>query len=297
MDKTILGFFVILLFVIITPLAYAQVSIGEKAVQRSVEVFINTEGEVHVKHTIAPTGTPKQVELINGTASNITVTDSDGQKQLFSMLNDSGVLVMPSNNELVVEYDLGDVLLQKDGVWTWNFRYLETTSFMFPSEVDLIFANKKPVYLGDKQGIACHGCQMTLEYSVNEPTVFKNVIWKNNEFDIELRSHAVLDEIVFDQPSKKITFDVSEENRTITAIIPLKLLWGPYEVFLDDEKIPLNDNINNGTHVWLIMKPDNVGKISIIGTTAIPEFPLVAPLAIGFLMIIVLPMIRKINRH
>jgi len=43
------------------------------------------------------------------------------------------------------------------------------------------------------------------------------------------------------------------------------------------------------------MKPDDSGSVSIIGTTVVPEFPLIAPLAVGFLMIVILPIIRKVN--
>jgi hypothetical protein len=73
------------------------------------------------------------------------------------------------------------------------------------------------------------------------------------------------------------------------------LLWEPYSVFLDDEKIFYHDYINNGTHVWVSMKPETSGEIIIIGTTVIPEFPIIAPLAVGFLMILVMPLMRKFN--
>jgi len=43
------------------------------------------------------------------------------------------------------------------------------------------------------------------------------------------------------------------------------------------------------------MKPVTSGEITIIGTTVIPEFPIIAPLAIGFLMILVVPLISKFN--
>jgi len=52
-----------------------------------------------------------------------------------------------------------------------------------------------------------------------------------------------------------------------------------------------------GTHVWLSMKPETVGEVSIIGTTVIPEFPIIAPLAIGFLMILIIPFTKKFNLH
>jgi hypothetical protein len=43
------------------------------------------------------------------------------------------------------------------------------------------------------------------------------------------------------------------------------------------------------------MKTDSPGEITIIGTTVIPEFPIIAPLAVGFLMILAMPLMRKFN--
>ncbi len=296
MNSKIFGILVILLIISIIPMADAQISIGEKAQQRSVEVIINSEGEVHVKHVVYSSNIPKQIELINGTVSNISVTNEQGEEKQFSVIGDNnGLLILPSDVDSVIEYDLEQVLSQIDGVWTWSFRYLELTSFIFPEEVDLIFVNERPVYFDEKKGITCHGCQMVLEYSINEPKIFKSVKWEDKEFVVEIRSHSNIGKFIFDQPTKSITFDVSEKNRFVTTIIPLELLWEPYLVYLDDEKIGQHKFNNNGTHVWLNMKPETTGEITIIGTTVIPEFPIIAPLAVGFLMILVVPLIRKFN--
>jgi hypothetical protein len=44
----------------------------------------------------------------------------------------------------------------------------------------------------------------------------------------------------------------------------------PYQVFLNGEKLFFHEYINNGTHVWLNMRPQDSGEVSIIGTI-IPE--------------------------
>jgi hypothetical protein len=296
MNTEIFGFLIILLIISIIPVADAQISIGEKAVQKSVEIIINSVGEVHVKHVVSPSNLPKDLELILGTVSNLSVTNKQGEEKIFSILGDNkGVLIETSKGDSIIEYDLDQVLSLKDSVWTWSFRYLESTSFVFPEEVDLIFANERPVYFDEKKGMTCHGCQMVLEYSINEPKNFKNVKWEDKEFVVEIRSHSNIDNFVFDQLTKSIIFDISEKNRFVTTIIPLELLWEPYSVFLDDEKIIQHKFNNNGTHVWLNIRPETTGEITIIGTTVIPEFPIIAPLAIGFLMILVVPLIRKFN--
>ena len=297
MKTEILGFLVILSLIVVIPIADAQISIGQKANQKSVEVIINSEGEVHVKHIVHKSSLPTDLELIYGTVSNVSVTNEEGDELLFSMNDDRTLLVQPSNEESIVEYDLEHALIQTNGVWTWSFRYLETTSFYFPDEVKLIFSNERPVYLDEKKGISCHGCQMVLEYSINESKILENVTWEDKEFEVEILTHSNIDNFVFDQPTRSISFDVSNENQFVTTIIPLELLWNPYVVFLDDEKIFFHEYNNDGTHVWLSLKPETSGIISIIGTTVIPEFPIIAPLAIGFLMILVLPFTRKFNLH
>ncbi|EIJ66230.1 hypothetical protein BD31_I0334 [Candidatus Nitrosopumilus salaria BD31] len=174
MKTKFFGLLVILLTISVIPVAEAQISFGEKAVQKSVEVTINSAGDVHVRHVIQSSNIPKQVELVYGTVSDIIVTNEQGEEQQFTVIGDNnGVLIMPSNEKSVLEYNIEDVLVQKDNVWTWNFRYLETTSFIFPEEVDVVYANDRTVFLDDKKGITCHGCQMLLEYTIDEPKKFK----------------------------------------------------------------------------------------------------------------------------
>lgn len=262
-----------MILVIAIPAAYAQgISIGEKAEQKSVEVVISSSDEIHVKHVIASSSSPRQVELINGIVTNLIVSDEEGKEKQFGIIGDNeSVMIYPSQENTIVEYDLGDVLFLKDNVWTWDFRYLETTSFIIPKEIDLIFVNNRPVYLGEKNGISCHGCQMILEYSIDEPKILKNINLEGKEFLIEIRTFAEINQFNFDQTTKSISFDVNGENQFVTAIIPLELVSRPYNVYMGDEKIFFHEYVNNGTHVWLNIRPDNSGNVSIIGTTDIND--------------------------
>jgi len=266
---SLLGILVILSLV---PIADAQISIGEKANQKSVDVIISPEGEVHVIHVVRSSNLPVDLDLIYGTVSNISVTNEQEEEGLFSINEDNTVLLLqPSDEELIIEYDLEGVLSEIDNVWTWDFRYLETTSFIIPESVDLIFVNERPVYLDDKKGISCHGCQTVLEYSIDEPKNIEYVNWKNKEIGVEIRTFAKIENFDFSESGKGISFKVNDANRFVTTVIPLELLSGPYEVFLNDEKIFFSKYINNGTHVWITMKPDIVGEISIIDPAIISE--------------------------
>ena len=262
-------FLIILALIIAIPTAYAQgISIGEKAEQKSVEVVISSSGEIHVKHVITSSNSPRQVELIKGTITNLTVADEKGNEKQFGIIGDNdGIMIYPSQENTIVEYDLGDILFLKDNVWMWDFRYLETTYFITPKDVDLIFVNDRPVYLGEKNGISCHGCQMILEYSIDEPKILENIKLEDKEFLIEIRTFAEINQFNFEQTTKSINFDVNGENQFITVIVPLELLSRPYNVYMGDEKIFFHEYINNGTHVWLNIRSDNSGNVSIIGTT------------------------------
>ena len=69
---------------------------------------------------------------------------------------------------------------------------------------------------------------------------------------------------------KGINFEVLGKNSFVTTIVPIDFLAEPYQILLDEEKILFHEYINNGTHVWLNMKPQNSGEVSIIGTV-VPE--------------------------
>ena len=292
----ILGFLLILFLISVIPIADAQLFIGEKAKQKSVEIIINLEGEVNAKHVIVSSNSPSQVELIEGTVSNLVVTNEQGEEKEFVVVGDkNGAMIFPSQGNSIIEYNLDNVLSQKDNLWTWDFEYSETISFIMPEEVDLVFVNQSPVFLGEKNGIACHGCKMVLEYPINELKNINQVNWEDKEFLVETRTLAEIENFDFDWLNKQISFKINGKNQFVTTVIPLELLWKPYTILLDGERISYHEFINNGTHVWLSMRPETSGEITIIGTTVIPEFPIIAPLAVGFLMILVVPLMKKFN--
>jgi hypothetical protein len=263
-------FLIIFSLTIIIPVANAQILSGESN-QKSVQVTISTTGEMHVIHEIKVLGVPSQIDLIDGIISNLSVKDQEGNELQYGMMgDDNSLMIFPSNKEVMVEYDLADELVIKENVWTLDFLYLDNVSFIFPQQVDLIFVDGKPAYLGEKNGILCHGCQMILEYSLDEPKLFENIKIQDKEFLIEIRTWAEINQFRFDPTLKRINFEVIGGNAIVTTIVPVNFLSEPYQIFLDGEKILFHDYINNGTHVWLNMRPQSSGEISIVGTV-VPE--------------------------
>ncbi|NIP62287.1 MAG: hypothetical protein GWN01_07835 [Nitrosopumilaceae archaeon] len=276
-----------------------EISFGEKAEHVFVEVSISQGGEVHVQHKIKPSKTAVEVKTIPGEVSNIEVLNEDEKAAQHAVSGDNrSIVVFPSDSHVYVDYDLGNVLQVDDHVWKWDFRYLESTNFVFPQSVDLVFVDDRPVMIGEQRGIKCHGCEMVLEYVIDEPVIKKDVEWKQEKFAVFIRTLSQIDGFSFNQPSKTLSFEVKDPNEFVTVLLPLDLLWNPYEVFLEDEKILDHEYIRNDTHIWLNVKPKSPGTLEIIGTSVVPEFPILLPiLGISVAAVIGLQLKYRINLH
>lgn len=256
--------FIILLFAS-SPFAYAQV-LDENSIQKSVKVNINPNGEVHVIHVIKPSNSPNQIDLINGIISNLTIRDQELNEIQYGEIDNNSFLIFPSKVDRMIEYDLSNVLKFENNVWSWDFLYLESTSFYFPEGVDLVYVDDKPAFLGDKKGIICHGCQMKLNYLLNEPKFIKDLKIQNEKFPIEFRTFEDISNVNFDKDSGGLKFQVKKGNSFVATTIPTKLISSPYSVQLDGQKILFYKYNENGTHVWLNLKPQHSGEVLILGT-------------------------------
>ena len=285
------------LLVLVQPAFAQDITFAEKANQRSVEVYISNDGSIHVKHIVAKSSTPKQIELITGMQSNIEVADEQGNTIQHATIGGGlGMMLFPSNVQQIVQYDLSDVL-EKDGSWKWNFRYLESTKFFFPENIHIIFIDGQPVMLNDKRAINCHGCEMDLEFFEDTDIQTKSISWEQHEFDLPIHSLAHAENLRFDQPGKNISFEPSRADEFFIIILPLELLWEPYQVYQGSEKILFHSYIKNDTHVWLSAKPTSTDTVTIIGTTVVPEFSLFLPLILGATLIVVLQYKTRLTLH
>lgn len=275
-----------------------QISVGKPAEHISLQITISQDGDIHVKHLVKKDKTVIQVNTISGTVSNLTVHDINGDEVQYAVIGgNTGVTIFPTDENVLVNYDLSDVLFLKDGIWTWSYFYPASSTFFFPKGVDLVFANERPVHLKDVEGMTCHGCNLNLEYIIDEPAIMKEVEWEGQRFSIYVRSLSEIGSFSFDQPSKKISFQVPDEKSFVTLIIPLKLLWNPYQVYLNDEKILKHEFSVNETHAWVNLRPQSEGTIDVIGTSVVPEFSMFLLLIMGMAIVIGLQFRTKISLH
>ncbi len=288
----------------VIPVVNAQLSFGEQAYQKSIELIVDESEIVQAKHVIGSSNNSVYVKLFeNAITESIRVINEEGKELEFGITgigNEGSVTILSTNQNIIVEYNLKNIFYKttSDNTLILDIGYPQTFSILFPEKTELIFLNNNVIQLRDKEGITINGGgYVKVQYYSEIPKIIEEVRWEEEKFNVEIITDSKIDKFNFDQTSKSITFQVNEKNKFVTIIMSEELLGGPYVILLDDEKIRFNKVIKDENYILLNIKPESTGEITIIGTTVIPEFSIFAPLTIGFLIILTLPLMRKFSLH
>ena len=306
MNKNIFLIVAVFSLILVIPMSHAQLTIGGNAEQKLIEMKLDIDGTVSVKHVVSSSNMPVTVQLFSGTISNLVIINEKGEDMFENGANagiaydpqgNQSIVIFPSKQNSIIEYNL-ESIIPEDNLLTIQTSYAETYSIIFSDEIEMIFLNDNIIFLENKKGISLnYGGSATIQYYSNTPKIIKEVQWEENKFDVEIITDSKIDKFNFEQTSKSISFQVNEEDKLVTIIMSEELLGGPYLIFLDDEKIKFNKIMKGENNIVLNMKPEISGEIVIIGTTVIPEFSMFIPLIMGFFIILTMPLIKKINLH
>ena len=297
MNSKIISAIIIFGLITVIPTVYGQLTIGSEAKQESIEVKINTNGEINVKHIVSSSNMPSSLPLFTGEISNLIIANELGEEIDLGIANDAkgnlSVMILPSNQLTIIEYDLENASLN-DNLFSKEISYPERFSVLFDESIELIFVNNNIIFLDDKKGISVNGGgDAKIKFYSNISKINEKVIWEENEFDVEIIADLDIQNFNFNQPEKSISFQVNDENKFVTVTFSEELLGGPYATLLGDEQILFSKFVREGNFVSLNMKPEISGQITIIGTTVIPEFSMFIPLIMGFMIILTIPLMRK----
>ena len=301
MNQKIISTIIIFGLLTVIPTAYGQLSLGSEAKQELIEVKINPDGEINVKHVVSPSNMPTTVPLFLGEISNLIITDDLGEEINSGTANDAkgnlSVLLLPSNQNSIITYNLENMKINNN-LFNTEISYPQKFSVIFEESINLIFLNNNVLFLDDKKGVAINGGgNMKIEFYSTESKIIEKATWEENEFDVEIITDSEIQSFNFNQPEKSLSFQVNDENKFVTISMSEELLGGPYVTLLDDVKIKHAKFVRDGNIVSLSLKPEATGQITIIGTTVIPEFSMFIPLIMGFLIILTVPFMKKINLH
>ena len=256
--------------------------------QQQIIFEVGKYSDVQVKHVIETGGwnadRPRIIEIISGTHSNLTVVDEDGDRLNFShdakTFEDSKYIILNQklgNYDLIAEYTLDNFMELKDGLWAKELNFGEDVTVIIEDNIELIFANSRPIDVSDAKGINCIGCNMVLEYFNNEKFSSKEIFSGDDKFTIDFLTNGEIDEIEFIRGGTQLlNFDVIEKEQLFVIKIPLEYLLNPYDVFFtekDDtqldqiDKIRKTESSQDETHVNVTFRTFDEGVVSIVGAT------------------------------
>ena len=288
MEKKILYIIVSIVLISITPQVYAQEDLGLLIEQQKIIFEVGKHSDANVKHVIETGGwnsdSPRLIEILPGMHSNLTVTDEDGDPLNFSYdkktFEESKFIILNQklgNYDLIAEYNLDDFMKLQDGIWKKNIQVSFDVIIMLDDDLELVFANSRPIDVSDANGINCIGCGVTLEYFEDEKKVTKEISSAEGKFEIEFLSNKEIFDIEFiEGGTQLLNFDVKDKDQLHVLKIPLKNFLNPYDVYFtekDDTKLNQIDKIRktefsqNETHVNISFRTYDEGTISIKGAT------------------------------
>jgi len=260
---------------------------------------IGKDTTVHVKHIIIGdtwhSHEPKVIKMLPGKHSNLQVVDEDGDYLrpmgfVGETFEEAEYIIAGqkahAGYDLVAEYDLENFLELNDGLWTKNFDFPHDVMIHVDDEVEIIFANSRPVDISDAGGVNCMGCNILIEFFDNPEPITKTVIRTDTRFEeisntgeeysIEFLSDGAIGELSFIDELNYLSFNVNQENQLFLIKIPLDLLLSPYHVFLseidqdilvDSDQIRKSEFEQNATHANLSFRANTEGVIHIVGST------------------------------
>jgi hypothetical protein len=269
MNNQIYLILLVLALVAVIPTVSAQLSLGEEANQKIIEVKLNKSEIVNVKHVIAASDITVSVNLFDGVIpESIIVTNDNGDEKEFALIAygeaNVSLTIFPSKSDNIIKYNLEDASTLYENLWTSRIQYSETFSVLFSKEIDLFFLNNNIIQLENKIGISVNdGGNLIIQYYDKIPKIIQEVSLEEDKFNVEVITNSKISEFNFDQESKSISFQVNEKNKFVTVTMEERLLGGPHIVLLNDEKIIYTKSISKENYVSLSMKPEAVGEIII----------------------------------
>ena len=156
-------------------------------------------------------------------------------------------------------------------------KFSGDVTVMIEDDIELIFANSRPIDVSDAKGINCIGCEMKLEYFDNEKFSSKEIFFSNDKFTIDFLSNGKISEMEFiGGGTQLLNFDVTDKDQLFVMKIPLEYLLNPYDIYFtekDDidldqiDKIRKTEFSQDETHVNVSFRTFGEGTVSIVGAT------------------------------
>ena len=257
--------------------------------QQRIILEIGRQSDIKVKHVIE-TGSwsldrPRIIEILSGPHSNISVADEDGDPLNFSYdgptFEESKYIILNQklgNYDLIAEYTLENFMEFENNLWSKEIKFPHDVMIMIDDDIDLIFANSRPIDVTNAKGINCMGCFLDeLAFFVDNNSKTKWISFNEKEIPIEVFSNHGISKIDYVYGgSQFLSFNVDNLDQLIVLKIPLELLLNPFNVYFTEkedtsldqlDKIRKTEFNQDKTHVSVVFRTSSEGVVSITGAS------------------------------
>jgi hypothetical protein len=192
--------------------------------------------------------------------------------------------------------DLPDSQVYRIKSEPWNFTFGEDNVFAAPSgpttgDSDGFWTMIMPLSPGNHK---IHVGGLQVDYTVTTPANFiedstynlivaeattqlvtQTVMIDGEPVTFEINSTSTISNFRFDQDAKSVSFNLSEDNSSGTASLPIgRLLNGPYTVTINGNAMTDFQTYNMNNETWMSAGYNRgTNEIIIVGASIVPEFP------------------------
>ena len=272
--KSIFGILTIIVIITTMPFAFADIAFDQE-VKQNIKIEIGKDANVHVIHEIADFGqNSAKLEFLDGTRSNFEIVctlscpyEFDNPEQIFEESNYMVFSQYPAfQTNLIVEYDLENVIELNNGLWKWEFSSKHNPNFYFDESIDLIFFDGTAINLSLNKGFACSGsCNMDLEFFDEDETL------SVTSFDggVSIQSDDKISNFVINDNT--ISFDTNKEKQLLLIDIPREMIGDvSFNVYItepgiipDDEDRLLKQLVQNVETITIVLRSNIAGSVLV----------------------------------
>jgi hypothetical protein len=272
--KSIFGILTIIVIITTMPFAFADIAFDQE-VKQNIKIEIGKDANVHVIHEISDFGqNSAKLEFLDGTRSNFEIVctlscpyEFDNPEQIFEESNYMVFSQYPAfQDDLIVEYDLENVIELNNGLWKWEFSSKHNPNFYFDESIDLIFFDGTAINLSLNKGFACSGsCNMNLEFFDEDETL------SVTSFDggVSIQSDDKISNFVINDNT--ISFDTNKEKQLLLIDIPREMIGDvSFNVYItepgiipDDEDRLKKQLVQNVETITIVLRSNIAGSVLV----------------------------------
>lgn len=239
----------------------------------NVTVTANPDGSVNVLQSLNGGTTAEiSVQAFSDNTYNVIATD-EGGSALFTTVEGSDIVIDALGAEKVnLSYFTDDLLANNGDLWSLSFITDYDVQIILPLSAEIIYISDIPLYENNGMLLMQAGL-IEIDYVLKKVKTWDFIASSaGNDYLVQVSSTSEIEDFRFTQKDQIISFTVTDSGVPVTVIIPKALLEGPFVALLNRNSITHSEYLENSTHTWIMVEPNDLGTLSLIRGTVVPKF-------------------------